>query len=441
MTNNASTAVVCADLADALNACADGTLAGLKTLAMQALPGLVAVTQQYVEAHEEVEDIVHDTLYLAWQNAWRFDAAEELPGHWLMHILGNRLNSQLSAPYREAFDPEASGYNHLEPVELPPPMERHETLATHRLWNLAECLTPGKVSDRLRTRLTEAFEVLSVQSQMPLTPSGENADPRLFDPILAPRMRLSRLSLRTKQHVDQYVVQPLANSMLTIWMHQLPGAQHIERWGLPRHSVEARFQQALDIEVTPRDLVRNMNYPRSFPDRRVRHGINKRLLWDGDWDQRLEYFRASRRMHFITDIWEHRRNLCNSRSYHQLAERLAHGNPIASHSDGIMLDRPERIHAYLRRYVLYMESMACFGFDNQLGKDPLAAAVDRNGGLVKINKGLHRLAMAQVLGIPRITIRVRGIHHLWWQQVTAGTTGIAAMERMLAALPNCPPSR
>ncbi len=432
-----STAVIHAGLADALNACAKGTLSGLEALARQSTPAFVAVARQFVDAQSEVEDIVHDTLFLAWQNAWRFNPAEDAPGPWLMHVLSSRLNSQLSAPCLEPYDPGAASH---ERAELPPPLERHESLAAEQLWNMAECLAPGDIDDGFRARLIGAFELLSAAQRMPLTPSGELADPNLFDPILGPRMRLSRIAMRTRQHVDRYLTQPLSRSALAIWMHQLPGAQRIEHWGLPRHSLEARFRDALEVDVAPRSLTLNMNYPRSFPDRRIRHGINKRLLWDGSWDQHLEPFTASRRLHFIADIWEHRRNLLNSRSYHQLAEQLARGNPIASHSDGILLDRPERVLAYLRRYLLYMESMACFGFDSQLGKDPLAAAIDRHGQLVKINKGLHRMAMAQVLGVPKVTVRVRGIHRLWWQQISAGSTGSEALERVLEALPHCPPA-
>lgn len=430
-----SNALIPAGLAEALDTCARGTLSGLEALSRQSTPTLIAVARQFIDARAEIEDVVHDTLYLSWQNAWRFNPSDDTPGPWLMQILSSRLNSQLSAPRPTPYDPAQTGHRL---TELPPPFRRHAVLAAEQLWNMAECLTPGQIDDRLHARLIGAFELLSAAQHMPRIPSGELADPSLFDPILAPRMRLSRIAVRSRQCLDHCLMQPLGRSALAAWMHQLPGAQHIERWGLPRHSLEIRFQDALEVDVVPRHLILNMNYPKSFPDRRIRHGIGKRLLWDGDWDQRLEPFTTSRRLHFIADIWEHRRNLLHSRSYHQLAEQLARGNPIASHSDGILLDRPERILAYLRRYLLYMESMACFGFDSQLGKDPLGVAIDRHGRLVKINKGLHRMAMAQVLGVPEVTVRVRGIHRLWWQQISAGNTGRKALDRVLEALPHCP---
>ncbi len=144
-------------------------------------------------------------------------------------------------------------------------------------------------------------------------------------------------------------------------------------------------------------------------------------------------------MHFIADIWYHRRRLEQSHSYHRLAERLARGKPIVSHSDGVMLDRPERILAYLRRYHRYMESIACFGFDDQLSKDPMGVAVDRHGQLIKLNKGLHRLAMSQVIGVPSIRVRVRAIHRQWWCHTAGEARGQQALDRVLATLPSCRP--
>ncbi len=66
---------------------------------------------------------------------------------------------------------------------------------------------------------------------MPLTPSGEPADPRLFSPAIARRMRLSRLSRRTMEKLNHYVARPLERSVFALWRHQIPGSTWIERQG------------------------------------------------------------------------------------------------------------------------------------------------------------------------------------------------------------------
>ena len=434
-----SSAVVCSRLGDALNACAQGSTEGLESLARQSVPCLVAIAEQFLDHHDEIADVVHDTLELAWHNIWRFNAAKHGPQHWLMHIFGSRLNSQLSASHTQPEDDTSTLRIGIDRVNLPSPVLMCDALSAERLCAMAEQLPPAIISEHLKIRLTTALELLRSTRDMPLTPNGEPADPRLFDPILAPRMRLSRIANRTMGVLDGHIGKPLEQGLLSLWLHQAPGSTWVEKRGLPRHAIEERYSRQLDVRVDPRELLRQVNYPLSFPERKVRHRVGSRLLWEGDWDVPLSHALASRRTHFIADIRHHRRHPEHSRSYHYLAGRLARGNPIASHSDGIMLDRPERILAYLRRYLLYMESIICFGFDNTLGKDPLGVAVNRQGELIKINKGLHRLAMAQVLGIPNVTLKVRAIHRQWWHHIADGAQGQEALDKVLLALPHCQP--
>ncbi|SHL28358.1 hypothetical protein [Halomonas caseinilytica] len=432
--------IACSRLGDALDACARGSPTGLELLARHSVPRLLAVAQQFLATPEDIETVVHDTLGLAWHDAWRFQPADEPPEHWMMRLFGSRLNSQLKAPKIDLAGHDMPRLDiGTDPIALPPPLTRPEALSPYRLWAMAERLPPASVSSRLKARLTDALMLLENARNMPLTPSGEPADPRLFSPAIARRMRLSRLSRRTMEKLNHYVARPLERSVFALWRHQIPGSTWIERQGLPRHVIEACHASQLEIDVAPRELQHELDYQGAFPDRKQRHRIGNRLLWDGNWDVSLTAFLASRRMHFIADIWYHRRRLEQSHSYHRLAERLARGKPIVSHSDGVMLDRPERILAYLRRYHRYMESIACFGFDDQLSKDPMGVAVDRHGQLIKLNKGLHRLAMSQVIGVPSIRVRVRAIHRQWWCHTAGEARGQQALDRVLATLPSCRP--
>ena len=83
--------------------------------------------------------------------------------------------------------------------------------------------------------------------------------------------------------------------------------------------------------------------------------------------------------------------------------------------------------------------MAQDGFDLRRGKDALGVVISREGRILKINRGLHRLAMAQRLGLPSVPVQVRHVHRLWWDRVTAGATGELALHRMQQALHRCVP--
>ncbi|GEK73679.1 hypothetical protein HHA04nite_22230 [Halomonas halophila] len=96
---------------------------------------------------------------------------------------------------------------------------------------------------------------------------------------------------------------------------------------------------------------------------------------------------------------------------------------------------------YLRVYLSFLDDMAVRGFDGARGKDKLGVAVSREGRLIKINRGLHRLAMAQRLGLDCVPVRVMAVHREWWQRITGGATGQEALERVADGLRDCMPEQ
>src|SRR5690606_27353334 len=98
---------------------------------------------------------------------------------------------------------------------------------------------------------------------------------------------------------------------------------------------------------------------------------------------------------------------------------------------------PEKIKAYLRVYIGYLDSMATNGYMAAVTRDDLGVAISREGRILKINRGLHRLAMAQRVGLPAIPVQVRAVHRIWWNEVTRGTSGLTALQRVCEALQTC----
>src|SRR5690606_1036981 len=107
----------------------------------------------------------------------------------------------------------------------------------------------------------------------------------------------------------------------------------------------------------------------------------------------------------------------------------------------ILLDTPEKIKTYLRIYIGYLDDMAVKGYVASMTHDDPGVAISREGHILKINRGLHRLAMAQRVGLAQLPVRVRAVHRAWWDQVTDGASGQLALERMCRALKNCVPEQ
>ena len=270
-----------------------------------------------------------------------------------------------------------------------------------------------------------------------LGPGADEAFSTLAAPEIRQRVLLAHWVAQSREKTQQYLGFPIGRLMLQRWMRSKAGSRRIEAFGLPRHIVhETLGRKALTLHVNPRDLVRMaINAPRTVEKR----PSSLAFIWEGSWDLRREDMRFGSRYRLISDLDENRHQLENTARFKKLMKRIEQGRPWESYQQGVFLDTPEKIIAYLRIYLSFLDDMQCYGFDPARGKDTLGVVVSRDGRLLKINRGLHRLAMAQRLGLPTVPVEVRHVHRYWWEEVTRGSTGETALHRMRMALAHCVP--
>ena len=270
-----------------------------------------------------------------------------------------------------------------------------------------------------------------------LGPGADQAFRKLAAPEIRQRVVVAHLVTKGREAIQQHIGRPAGRVLLRRWLKNKSLSHQVEAFGLPRHIVEEVLgEDALTLHVDPRKLIRIAVYASRHLEKRP---SSMAFIWDGTWDQRREDLRVGTRYRLISEIDEHRHELERTERYQELMECIERGAPWSSHQLGVVLDTPERIIDYLKVYVTFLDDMAANGFDADRGKDPIGVAISREGTILKVNRGLHRLAMAQRLGVPSIPVRVRHVHRLWWNEVTGGTQGAAALEKMQAALQHCVP--
>jgi hypothetical protein len=272
----------------------------------------------------------------------------------------------------------------------------------------------------------------------PLTgPGADQAFTHLASPKIKSRVRLAHLTVRVREWAQTYVGLPVGRIFLRRWLHGARGAGAVERFGLPRHNIgECLEAEALTLHVDPRKLIRSVDF---VPSGQEMHPSPLAFIWDGDWDLRRADLRAGSRYRLISELDENRHQLHLTERYRELMTCIEQGEPWASHQHAAFLDEPQRIIEYLNVYVHFLDNMAEHGYDASRPGDELGVAISRDGRILKISRGLHRLAIAQRVGLPSIPVRVRAVHRLWWNQVTDGATGELALKRMVEALRACVP--
>lgn len=274
------------------------------------------------------------------------------------------------------------------------------------------------------------------RSPVPLAPAGDPAFFPLYDKRMRWPIRRARAQVAVRQAFQDGVGLPLEHRLLGRWLEGRSGSGWVERKGLPRRALEECLGNRLTLEVAPRELIQSTDW-RGY-EKRLRPSSSS-FLWDGEWDLRRGDLRFSSRYRFISDLDEHRNNLSQSESFAKYEARLKAGKPWSSHQQGVLLDSEERILMYLRVYLSFLDDMAVRGFDSGRGKDKLGVAVSREGRLIKINRGLHRLAMAQHIGLPSVPVMVKAVHREWWDSVTQEARGKHALALVAESLVDCQP--
>src|SRR5699024_176550 len=224
--------------------------------------------------------------------------------------------------------------------------------------------------------------------------------------------------------------------LLTLWMRNWPGAGWVEKIGLPRQHLDVLLGADVLVRwLDPRSVIQFAMHP---PGTR-RKPPSWAFLHDGDWDLCRVDLRDDYALKFVRDLSTHRHALHKTERYRELMQRIQEGRPFRSHQEGFVLDTREQVLGWLTIYLGFLDRMAAQGYDEQRAKDYPGIAITRTGTIVKVRRGAHRLAMAQWLGLPRLPMKIHYVHRLWWEQVTAGTRGEAALTRVRQALEQAQP--
>lgn len=193
-------------------------------------------------------------------------------------------------------------------------------------------------------------------------------------------------------------------------------------------TVTAKLPRQTSLQIDPRLIARRL-----IKDEGAR---SKRFFWDGRACG-TEPFRESSQYRLIEDIWRYRDRLEDSPTWARLNERISEGKAFTRRGGRrFALDTSEKVRDFLYGYRAIMEDMRSNGYRPEKDRDEIGVAIDADGGFLKVSSGKHRTAMAQVLGVPKVPVRVLFVHRTWWHRCygQVGGAPIAALAQGLAAL-------
>lgn len=163
----------------------------------------------------------------------------------------------------------------------------------------------------------------------------------------------------------------------------------------------ALLGRALEISVAPGSIRRKL--PRGRPA-----GWPARFLFADGWDREASREPIMRACEAMADLLEHRDELPRSLVYRDMMQRIAAGRPLVK--AGVAIADAAEARRHCEDYLRTGLSMQAQGYRAELAPDAIEVAVARDGEILHLRRGNHRLAFAQVLGLASVVVRVRFMH-------------------------------
>jgi hypothetical protein len=163
-----------------------------------------------------------------------------------------------------------------------------------------------------------------------------------------------------------------------------------------------------------------------------------RFFWDDQGAWRTEPFRETLQYRLIDEIWSFRNKLEQSPPWERLMKQIHEGRPFVRRGARyFVVDTPAKVRDFLYGYRDILEDVGANGFKPEKGEE-MGVAIGADGNFLKISGGKHRTAIAQILGVPTIPVRIKFAHRAWWrrQREAFGGSSCHALQQALARLGN-----
>ena len=194
------------------------------------------------------------------------------------------------------------------------------------------------------------------------------------------------------------------------------------------------FDGALTIEVDPRRISHRVPY--AF--RETQRDIKPRFVWQGDWDVDAEVLDDDPRFIDMRELVAHDDTYRTTQAYRRMLAAAEAGSP--EWRQQVTLRSAQEIDDYFESKARLLAALRSMGYKSQAqlsqSGDEIGIAIGRHGELLKYYHGHHRIALAKLLEVDRITVSVGMVHHLWVQEccLKYGGDPVAAVRRGLASL-------
>ncbi len=193
----------------------------------------------------------------------------------------------------------------------------------------------------------------------------------------------------------------------------------VESVRLEQEKAHLELGESLSIDINPRLIVKSIRKEFKVGNDLLQNKqFFKWFVVGGDWDINYELFSKERNYGEILDLINYDSEFRSSLSYKRCVSELHAGVPQKGF-DGIPFKSKEDVENTFNYYLKLISSMRESGYLPQKlllsskEDSDIGIAISSTSEIFHFRTGHHRLAIAQLLNIPKVRAKVQIVHPTW----------------------------
>lgn len=177
------------------------------------------------------------------------------------------------------------------------------------------------------------------------------------------------------------------------------------------------FNDSLVFNVNPKLLKYHIYNPDNMP--------GNLFIWSGEWDRDIISIEEHEKFIMIKELFVDKKDYQNTKFYSFAINQMLKGDPLQR--GNIKLDSIENIILYFEKHKKIFKDIKANGFDLNMAPQ-IGVVISRDGKLLHFRQGHHTLAIAKILGIDNVNIRIRAVHSNWLSNQIRNSSGLYLLE-------------
>jgi hypothetical protein len=164
------------------------------------------------------------------------------------------------------------------------------------------------------------------------------------------------------------------------------------------------FGNSLVFKINPKLLKYHILDPDIMPE--------NLFVWSGEWDRDIILIEEHEKINMINELFVEKKDFRNTQFYSIAVNKMNEGKPLQRGNN--ILDSRENIRRYFKKNIELFNGIKNNGFKLNLAPE-VGIVVGRDGRIIHFRQGHHTLAIAKILGVDNVIVRIRAVHSLWLQ--------------------------